>query len=216
MDIQSLTYGDKVTFSSPKFEYDAAPLSLYMYARTSSEMPLLQYLGFYQILEFYFPVYSLDEARRKIKNFIKNPLFDVNKEADVAHIVNLIKFSSKGRTIGDERSQLKATIQGIVDQQALLDFFNEDSSRRDFFDQQKKNRGIAKQMINFNSPDNDIRMDVALRIYEIRCRVVHSKDDENFDLLLPFSKEVMEMDFDLRLIEFLAQKALIAASRPLI
>jgi hypothetical protein len=204
-----------VEFSAPTYEYDPEPIALYMYARSAAGMPLLKYLAFYQVLEFYFPVYSLSEARQKIKNFIKNPLFDPNRDTDIAQIINLIKTSSKGKSIGDERSQIKATIQGIIDQQVLMDFFNEDSERKDFFDQQKKSRGIAKQRINFTTPDNDIRIEVALRVYEIRCRVVHAKDDENFELLLPYSKELVEMDYDLQLIHLLAQKAIIAGSRPM-
>jgi hypothetical protein len=205
---------EDVKFSNPKFEYDEKPLALYMYARSSSEMPLLQYLAFYQVLEFYFPVYSLNEAQSKIKNFIKNPLFDANKDSDIAHIVNLIKPSAKGKSVGDERAQIKATVQGIVDQQSLSNFYHEYEERKNFFDQQKKTKGVAKQKINFSS-ENDARIDTALRIYEIRCRVVHAKDDENFELLLPYSKESMEMDLDIQLIEFLAQKAIIAGSRPL-
>ncbi len=37
-----------------EFQYDRQPLSLYRYARTASAMPLLQFLAYYQVLEFYF------------------------------------------------------------------------------------------------------------------------------------------------------------------
>jgi hypothetical protein len=205
-----------ISFSTVKYEYDAEPMALYMYARSAAEMPLLQYLAYYQVLEFYFPVYSSGEARQKIKNFIKSPLFDPNKETDIAQIVNLIKTSAKGKAIGDERSQVKATVQAIVDPQTLLAFFDEYTERKNFFDQQKKTKGISKQKINFAASENDIRIEAALRIYEIRCRVVHSKDDENFELLLPYSKELTYMGDDLELIRFLAQKAIIAGSRPIV
>lgn len=54
------------------------------------------------------------------------------------------------------------------------------------------------------------------RIYEIRCRIVHTKAGEHdVDLLLPFSAEARILAFDLELLEFIVRTALIAGSRPL-
>ena len=85
----------------PKFEYDHETMSLYWYARTARNMPLLQFLAFYQILEFYFPQYSYREAQQKIKNLFKDPTFDINKDNDIAQILSIIKVSSIGKTFGD-------------------------------------------------------------------------------------------------------------------
>jgi hypothetical protein len=65
-----------VTFTAPKFQYDFEAISLYWYARTCVNMPLLQFLAFYQILEFYFPLYSSKDAQEKVKNLLKDPTFD--------------------------------------------------------------------------------------------------------------------------------------------
>jgi hypothetical protein len=40
-------------------------------------MPLLQFLAFYQVIEFYFPTYSQAEAHRKLKAILKDPPFGV-------------------------------------------------------------------------------------------------------------------------------------------
>jgi hypothetical protein len=175
---QRKSKNEKPDFQPPKYEYDKEPLALYWYARTSTNMPLLQFLAFYQVMEFYFPLYSFTEAQQRIKNLLKNPLFDTTKDTDIAQIINIIKVSAKGKSIGDERSQIKATLQHIVDKELLLKFFNETEERKDFFDQQKKSKGISKQKISFASVDNDIRLETALRIYEIRCRIVHSKEED--------------------------------------
>ncbi|MGC2830707.1 MAG: hypothetical protein WB994_13800, partial [Candidatus Acidiferrum sp.] len=42
----------------PRFSYERNPSSLYWYARSASSMPLLQFLAFYQCIEFFFPQYS--------------------------------------------------------------------------------------------------------------------------------------------------------------
>jgi hypothetical protein len=200
----------------PKFEYDHETMSLYWYARTALNMPLLQFLAFYQILEFYFPQYSYKEAQQKIKNLFKNPTFDINKDNDIAQVLNIIKVSSKGKTFGDERTQLKATIQSCVDNESLWDFFYETTERKDFFDAQAKNKGLVKQKISFTNKEADIRVDTANRIYEMRCRIVHTKDEDELDLILPTSPEISLLKQDLELIEFIARRVLIAGGRQLI
>lgn len=207
---------DKPEFQPPKYEYDKEPLALYWYARTSINMPLLQFLAFYQVMEFYFPLYSFTEAQQRIKNLLKNPLFDTTKDTDIAQIINIIKVSARGKSIGDEKSQIKATIQHIVDKDALLKFYEESEERKDFFDQQKKSKGISKQKINFSAVDNDVRVETAIRIYEIRNRIVHSKEGDEAELLLPYSSEIKNLKHDLELVEFLARRAIIAGARPLV
>jgi hypothetical protein len=202
-------------FKAPKYEYDHEPMSLYWYARTARNMPLLQFLAFYQVLEFYFPLYSYRDAQQRIKNYLKNPTFDANKESDISHILDIVKVSSKGKSFGDEKDQFKATIMYCVDKSTMLDYLTEIQERKDFFDIQKKNHGLAKQKISFSS-DNDIRIDVAQRIYEIRCRIVHTKDENELDLLLPFSLEIKNIKHDLELVEFLARQTIIAGGRQII
>ena len=46
----------------PKTEFNDSASSLYWYGPGASGMPLLQFLAFYQVLEFYFPIYSKAEA----------------------------------------------------------------------------------------------------------------------------------------------------------
>lgn len=203
-------------FQPPKYEYDKEPLALYWYARTSTNMPLLQFLSFYQVMEFYFPLYSFTDAQQRIKNFVKNPLFDITKDTDIAQIINIIKVSAKGKSIGDEKSQIKATLQHIVDKDSLMEFYFENDERKDFFDQQKKSKSLSRYKINFSSPDNDIRVETALRIYEIRCKIVHSKEEDESELILPYSSEIKNLKKDLELVEFLARKAIIAGARPLV
>ena len=199
----------------PRYQYDKEALSLYWYARTAQNMPLLQFLAYYQILEFYFPTYSQAEAHHRIKNLLKNPTFDPNNDTDIVHILNTIKLSAKGRSFGDERSQLSATIHNCVDNDSLWEFFNSNQERKDFFDIRKKSNSLAKQKVSFASLEADLRSDISIRIYELRCRIVHTKDEDELELILPFSPEVGHIKYDLELIEMIARKVIIAGSRPL-
>ena len=70
---------DKLETASPlppiEFQYDRQPLSLYKYARTASAMPLLQFLAYYQVLEFYFYRYLKRKAEREIIDILEEPPF---------------------------------------------------------------------------------------------------------------------------------------------
>src|SRR5260370_40743784 len=60
----------------PLFSYERNPSSLYWHARSASSMPLLQFLAFYQCIDFFFPQYSRQETLARIKNVLKHPAFD--------------------------------------------------------------------------------------------------------------------------------------------
>jgi hypothetical protein len=207
--------GKGVRLTEPKFEYDNEPMSLYWYARAAISMPLLQFLAYYQVMEFYFPAYSYSDAQQRLRNLMKDPTFDIDKDSDIAQLLSVVRISARGRAFGDEKSQLRATIQGALDNDGLRKFFEDNQERKDFFDVTKKSKSLAKQKISFSNPEADLRPEVAGRIYELRCRIVHTKDEDDLNMLLPMSPEVRNLKHDLELMEYTARKVLIAASRPL-
>lgn len=202
------------TLEFPKTEYDRDPISLYWYARSAHGMPLLQFLAYYQTIEYYFPSYSQAEARRKIRNILKSPTFRAERDADVARI--LLAARATGSGFGDERTQLRATLNECLEPGALREFFTELEDRAKFFS--TKTEGLTDKRIAVRAPDADLRNDVADRIYDIRCKIVHTKSGVNegdVELLLPFSKEAELLYADIELIQFVAREVLVSASTPL-
>jgi len=198
----------------PKSEYDAAPITLYWYGRSSLGMPLLQFLAFYQCVEFYFPMYFQAEQKRRIRNILKNPTFRPDRETDIGRVLAAISGPNR-KGLPDERTMLRATLQECIDRDELRKYLEEDEDRQKFFTQKAK--GLTDVKIPIRSPDTDLRDFVADRIYDIRCKVVHTKSDLNdeIELLLPFSKEAQQLEADIGLMQFIAQKVLIAGSTPL-
>lgn len=197
----------------PEMEYDDVPISLYWYARSATGMPLLQYLAFYQVIEFYYPTYSQAEARKRIKNILKNPSFRPDKDADIGKILSL--FNNRGK-LGDEKTQLKATITECTSVEELKTFILDDEDRKEFF--QSKNKGISNFKIALQNEGSDLITQVCNRVYDIRCKIVHTKEDyqtDSLDILLPFSKEAEQLVYDIELIQYLSQKVLISASTKL-
>lgn len=199
----------------PKTEMDDAPLSLYWYGRSASRMPLLQFLAFYQVLEFYFPIYSQTEAQRKLKTILKDPTFRGDRDTDIVRLLSAIQVS-RGGGYGDERSQLRATLLECIDASSLRDFLESDADRKEFY--VGKDRVIQCHGIPLANASADLRGDVAERLYDIRCKIVHTKSDSqsaDVEPMLPFSKEAEHLLFDIELVQYLARQVLIAGSRPL-
>ncbi len=190
----------------PRARYDREPMSLYWYGRQARGMPLLEFLAYYQCVEFHFPTYAEAEAQKRVRNVLKDPAFNPSKDADIARIVQILG-ARKG--VGDERTQLKATMTACVDPDALRGFFT-DEDQTEFF---SKKTDLSARTLPLGRADADLREAVADRIYDIRCKIVHTKESEGADLLLPFSKEASLLAWDIALMQFVARSVLIASSR---
>lgn len=204
-----------ISLSEPKFAYNQEAMSIYWYARTAVRFPLLQFLAYYQILELYFSTYSHAEVQRSVRNLVKDPRFDPESGADINRIIELVAGGSVKRGFGDEKSQLAVAVKACMTDQDLRDFANEDEDRRAFLST-KAGSKLSKYRISLDKADADTTGEVAARIYDIRCRVVHSKEaGGDQGVLLPGSSEARSLRHDLDLLEFVARKFIIAGSRSL-
>lgn len=201
----------KPTF--PKREYDPQPMSLFWYAKSAVGMPLLRFLAFYQVLEFYMPTFSNQEAIGRVRNILKDPRFSPDTDSQVSRI--LASLRSSGRGFGDERSQLEAVIRRCVSPQELREFFTRDEFIRKYYEDDYKH--VTPFKIPLQNEASDLISETAQRLYEIRCRIVHTKDASDRDLaaLLPFSREASDLLYDIALVEMIATSALIASSMPM-
>lgn len=198
----------------PRFSYERSPSALYWYARSATSMPLLQFLAFYQCIEFFFPHYSRQATIAKIKNVLKDPSFDGSKDSSINVILNATLEGRRGALL-EERKQLVVTLKQCVDATALLDFLNESEERKKYYTTDCKK--ISEKKITLTDEATVVDQ-TADRIYDIRCKVVHTKnldDGDGNDLILPFSQEADLLVDDVELIQFLARKVLIGSSAPL-
>lgn len=198
----------------PRHSYERTPSSLYWYARSATSMPLLQFLAFYQCIEFFFPQFSRQETIAKIKNVLKDPAFNWTNDSDINTILNVTLEGRRGSLV-DERKQLRATLAHCVDGAALHDFLNQTEERKRFFGSDYKK--ISDKRIILSDEDGIVDQ-TAERMYDVRCKVVHTKNlegGEGEEMIIPFSKEADLMIDDVELIKFLARKVLIASSIPI-
>ena len=199
----------------PTREYDHAPMSLYQYGRSAVGIPLLQFLAFYQVVEFYYPTYANSEARRRVRNILKDPSFRVDRDGDIGRVMSILR--SGGGGVGSERTQLKAAIRECVDADSLREFIQASAPRLEHFTAKPK-RASHLRLIP-SDPKVDLLSDVSDRLYNIRCEIVHSKDDGDAasaqQRLLPFTAEAEQIVHDIELMQFVAERLLIASSTEL-
>lgn len=200
----------------PASEFDPEPMSLFWYGRGARGLPLLEFFAYYQVLEFYFGQFAEQEARQRIKALLKNPSFSPHNDREIGRVLRAAS-GIAGKGSRDERSQLRATIQGCADPDDIREYIVNNEERRKFFE--TKEPDLTDQVIRPTVSDQDFLGQVADRIYDIRCRIVHTKDDggdDDLGLLLPFSPAARKLNRDIDLLERIARQALVHASRPLV
>ncbi|WUH90866.1 hypothetical protein OG900_12675 [Streptomyces sp. NBC_00433] len=199
----------------PRLQYATEPLSLYWYARSAQGMPLLEFLAYYQVLEYYFPRYSQRDLLDKLRNELRDPTFRTDDDRDLSRILRISQQS--GRGYGDERGQLKSTLRYCVSEDAISGFFDANLEVREHFSNRRQVIG-GLTSLDIGGKKVDLINAICERVYEIRCRVVHSKEDgggQQDGLLMPFSPEAESLRAENILMRFLAQKILIAGASDL-
>jgi len=143
-----------------------------------------------------------------VKNLLKDPTFQSYRDTDIAR---LLQVANSGRGVGDERAQLRNTILECLDPADLRAFIAELPERAEFL---AKDKVVCDRRVALGAATTDVRNDLAERIYDIRCKIVHTKaggGDAGVDLLLPFSKEAEALDHDIDIIQYVARKVLVAS-----
>jgi hypothetical protein len=197
----------------PRVQYAREALSLYWHGRRAVGFPLLQFLAYYQSIEYYFIFFSQQEIVKKLRHLFKRPGFDPNRDSDMAQLLSTAHRSRSGTN--DERSYLRATIQECIDPEGLRKFFTDEPTRQQFF---KSNyRIISEVKVQPDRDDPELLGQVCDRIYDIRCNIVHSKQGskDQLELLIPSSPVVEQLVFDIELVQYVSRYVLIAASTPL-
>ncbi len=203
---------------SIKFQYDRQPVSLYQYGKAASAMPLLQFLAYYQVLEFYFYRYLRRKAEREILDVLEEPPFKQLGDADKSRLLDVIRHRYEGsrKLGGSERDLLETTIKECVTPQDLRRFIVDNDDRYKFYTSTTAPKTLSRYVIPIMDASPDHRVSAAERIYDIRCRIVHAKTGfETQGPLFPFDPETANLRHDIDLVQFLARKAIEKARRPL-
>lgn len=194
----------------PRNQYAGQALELYQYGREAAGLPLLEYLAYYQSLEYFFPFFAREQTVNSVRSQLLNPAFDALNDAALNRLINLA--AAAARSGMAEREQLRATIRACMNEADVREFIELSPEYTDHFCSKKQTiKGVGA--IQLNGSQVDLRDQAADRIYAIRCRIVHSKQDgggTSEEVLLPSSAEAESLQADIEMLRLVAQRALIA------
>jgi hypothetical protein len=192
----------------PRKKYSKDAVALYSYGRSATGMPLLQFLAYYQCIEYYFPLYWRAELIARVKQTISESTFEPGRDE---HINRLIGLVTPGRGGWSERKQLRATVDACVGEVELREFISKEQERSRVLTTKDEVKGVEPLCLEHHN--NSLTRQVANRIYDLRCKIVHSKEDGGPSAaaaLIPSSNESERIIYDVQLVELVAQKVIIA------
>jgi hypothetical protein len=197
----------------PRLQYQQDAAAFYWYGLSASEFPLLQYLAFYQVLEYFFSSFTRSATLGRLRSQLKDPGFDLNDDQTLGVLIDSTKTVHAG--LKRESDQLQHTLNESVEPEALRNFLRSDQSLIDhFMGAKQKIKGTRPLRLEVDG--EDIRAQVADRVYKVRNRIVHTKsgaEEFGLELLLPASGETKYLGPEVELVRWLAQRAMIHGSR---
>lgn len=174
---------------------------------------LNRYILYYQSVEYYLPLHDRRAAIQQIRRALHSPLFNLSDDEDVLSLVGVLgRQSSKS-----ERESFVELVADSVGSERITNWLTQlERSVPDHFTK----RGPIKHVTTLSSKDTsrDIVKQVANRIYDIRCRVVHSKaggGKEGIEAIFPGDREANAMQPDLELLRVVAIEVISAFGSPL-
>ncbi|TYK43821.1 hypothetical protein [Actinomadura decatromicini] len=189
----------------PQISLQREVSELFSFAESARDNPPLAFLSFYQVLEYFFPYAVRRNAMRKMRKEIADPFFSGSSDQAILRLLAV----AESATNASEVTQISTLISDSVRSDRILDFLDDDERRSHF----GKNGPISGvEAINAKNPHKTIAAQVSDRIYRIRNRIVHAKDDPKYAdvrVLLPKSREAFALGPDIELIRLLAIEVII-------
>ncbi|MET9085639.1 hypothetical protein ABZX77_27785 [Streptomyces sp. NPDC004237] len=188
----------------PETKVNAEMSTLFGFAGSVSENPPLSFLSYYQVLEFYFPAAVKRTALRQLGKELSDPRFSRTSREDLLKILKIGERSLNAT----ESSQLRTLLEECVRTERIESFFAQNWGEH--FTKTGPIQGVG--FINVKNTQSSLANQVADRIYKIRNRIVHAKDDPKFEdvpALLPQSAEADALGPDIALARLLASEVIL-------
>jgi hypothetical protein len=140
---------------------------------------------------------------------LKDPVFSADDENDIGKIVACVS-GKLGRYVS-ENDLLRDTIRECVSEEEMVSEVSAEVLKEYF---KKDYRIVSPFRVSEENKEKEVREQVGERIYDIRCRIVHTKEDDKRGRIIPFTREAALLrEFDLPMIEGIVNKVLIANSK---
>ena len=193
---------------SPRIRYPRTSVQyavsvLFGFASQAADDPPQAFLSYYQALEYFIPTAIRQSAIKNIRRELRDPGFDDSNDASLLRIAK----AAEGPIAAAEPNQLRIVVNEYVRASRLEEFFGRGWG--EYFSNRGPIKGVTP--INMRNTNQSLPNQVADRVYQIRNRIVHAKDDPRFgdaQVLLPRSAESNALTPDVLLVRLLATEAI--------
>lgn len=196
---------------------DKNALAYYWNAEAAYKFPLIQYLGYYQVVECFYSYFSNKELHNNIGIILKDTNFNLH---NYKHINKIVEENRKFFNNNKDQAKLELTIKSCLLESDFKEWYeykndsiktgeDDDLYRKKYFSG-KKCTNISEKKISSNS-DSELLKQALERFYDIRCRIVHTDSNLSGKDLNPRTY-YENFQFDIELAKFFAQKVLLATS----
>lgn len=195
----------------PKLTY-ISDLIYYYETAISTNNPHLQFISFYHILEYFYEDVYTKHLVEEIRKKIISPSFSCAKSENIKELIKISETAFKRRGIEynyDEQEALKLSIDEYIDIDKLEnDIKAYDQELINYYNQEVP--FLSKYPIDFNVK-KDVVPKIALRIYQVRNSVIHSKKGKK-TVCMPFKHDKALM-MEIPLIRLIAEQIIINTSK---
>jgi hypothetical protein len=195
---------ERVRYPRTRVQYEVS--NLFGFASQVADDPPIAFLSYYQALEYFFPSFIQQSTIKDIRRELRAPAFD---DASNDSLLRLLR-AAQGSISLSEQKQLRMLVNEYVRFGQLEEFFSRDWG--DYFSHKGPIKGVPS--VNPRNTGQSLPDQVADRVYQIRNRIVHSKDDPKYGaarVLLPRSAESNALTPDVLLVRLLATEAIAAS-----
>lgn len=176
-----------------------------------TEISILQFLAFYQVLEYHFVSVSDEALYARVRPQLNDPDF----KQTTPQLDRLIQTVLDHKRTSDETEMLKRVLERYVDEVDLIDFIRqyEESIGEKLY---TKRRSRFGQDAEIKTNAGHVFGNTAKIIKIVRNALVHSSDwHERSERHVPFSKESETVEKEVPLMRYLAERVIIRSASTL-
>lgn len=209
---KAITYtSNKITplRDAPNKIYNQALLEKYRLAMISKD-PMMKFIEFYHIIEYFFNIVFFEDSYNKLRNIINKEDFSCNNNNDLLEIIEFVRKKFKGSMRVPEGEALLLTLKKRVDIDELkvrLEFISSHKIENYKLKEVSFSKGNEVDLDSKN--EDDIYKNLRDRIYKTRNAIVHNKlNDDNNLIYNPFEHEE-ELRKEIPLMRAIAEQIII-------
>lgn len=191
----------------PRVGYNADILRFYQRGMSTDD-PVIQFLSFYQVVEYFFVRISDEQLYSKLSQKINDPKFTTAP----TNLDRIIQDTITHKRETDETEMLKFVLNRFVDENELIEFLRAYESHLGDNSYSKK-KTIFGESIEVKFETNHVIGNLAKRIKVIRNALVHSSDRyERQQRYIPSTSSEKVIRNEIPLMKYLAEKVIIGSS----